>query len=105
MLILARKLGESIAIGDDIRITFLDFNGKQLRIGIEAPRQVAVHRGEIYRLIQAQNRQAAASDVPLADLWGRLTGGRDASGTAGGPTGLPGSVKGESEAGGDKGED
>ena len=38
MLILARKLGESIAIGDDIRITFLDFNGKQLRIGIEAPR-------------------------------------------------------------------
>ena len=74
MLILARKLGESIAIGDDIRITFLDFNGKQLRIGIEAPRQVAVHRGEIYQLIQAQNRQAADSDVPLADLWGRLTG-------------------------------
>lgn len=76
MLILARKLGESIAIGDDIRITFLDFNGKQLRIGIEAPRQVAVHRGEIYQQIQAQNRQAAASDVPLADLWGRLTGRR-----------------------------
>lgn len=74
MLILARKLGESIAIGDDIRITFLDFNGKQLRIGIDAPRQVAVHRGEIYQLIQAQNRQAADSDVPLADLWGRLTG-------------------------------
>jgi len=74
MLILARRVGESIAIGDDIRITFLDFNGKQLRIGIEAPRQVAVHRGEIYQLIQEQNLHAAASDVPLGDLWGRLVG-------------------------------
>ncbi len=58
MLILTRKLGESITIGDDITITFLDIKGKQLRIGIEAPPQVAVHRGEIYRMIQEQNRQA-----------------------------------------------
>jgi carbon storage regulator len=72
MLILTRRLGESIAIGDDIRITFLDFNGRQLRIGIEAPKNVPVHRGEIYRLIQEQNVQAAAPDVTLADVWVKL---------------------------------
>jgi len=73
MLILTRKLGESIAIGDDIKMTFLDLNGKQLRIGIEAPRNVAVHRAEIYKIIQEQNQQAAASDMLLADIWGHLT--------------------------------
>jgi carbon storage regulator len=72
MLILTRKLGESIAVGDDIKITFLEMNGRQLRIGIEAPRSVAVHRGEIYQIIQEQNQQAAASDMTLSDLWGRL---------------------------------
>lgn len=73
MLILTRKLGESIAIGDDIKITILDFNGKQLRIGIEAPRNVPVHRGEIYKVIQEQNLQAAAPDIRLSDIWERLT--------------------------------
>lgn len=72
MLILTRKLGETIAIGDDVKITFLDFNGKQLRMGIDAPRHIAVHRGEIYQAIQEQNRQAATSDVPLNSLWERL---------------------------------
>jgi carbon storage regulator len=72
MLILTRKLGETIAIGDDIKITLLDIKGKQLRIGIEAPQNVSVHRGEIYQMIQEQNRQAAASDVKLSDIWGRL---------------------------------
>ena len=72
MLILTRKMGETIAIGDDVKITFLDFNGKQLRMGIDAPRHIAVHRGEIYQAIQEQNREAAASDVPLASLWERL---------------------------------
>lgn len=73
MLILTRKLGESIAIGDNIRITFLDLNGKQLRLGIEAPRSVAVHRSEVYRIIQEQNLQAADSDIALSDVWGCLT--------------------------------
>ncbi|MCX5855194.1 MAG: carbon storage regulator CsrA [Deltaproteobacteria bacterium] len=72
MLILTRKLGESIAIGDDIRITFLDIKGKQLRIGIEAPKNVSVHRGEIYRLIQEQNLQAAASDMKVSEIWGQI---------------------------------
>ncbi len=59
MLILTRKLGESITIGDDIRITFLETKGKQVRIGIEAPPHIAVHREEIYQLIREQNIQAA----------------------------------------------
>lgn len=73
MLILTRRLGESIAIGDDIKITFLDINGRQLRIGIEAPKNVPVHRGEIYRIIQEQNLQAAAADVKLSDIWDHIS--------------------------------
>jgi carbon storage regulator len=73
MLILTRKLGESIAIGDDIKITFLDIKGKQLRIGIEAPKHVSVHRDEIYQAIQEQNLQAAGSDIQISDVWERLT--------------------------------
>ena len=57
MLILTRKLGESIQIGNDIQITLLDVKGKQIRIGIEAPREVTVHREEVYRMIQEQNLQ------------------------------------------------
>jgi len=62
MLILTRKLGESITIGDDIKITFLEAKGKQVRIGIEAPPHIAVHREEIYQLIREQNIQAAKVD-------------------------------------------
>ena len=72
MLILTRKLGESIAIGDDIKITFLDIKGKHIQIGVEAPKHISVHRGEIYEIIQEQNLQAAASDMKLADIWKRL---------------------------------
>ncbi len=75
MLILTRKLGESIVIGDEIKITFLGMTGKQLRIGIEAPRNVSVHRAEIYQAIQEQNVQASASDIGISDLWEQLTQG------------------------------
>ena len=47
MLILTRKQGESITIGDDIRVTILDVKGKYVRVGVEAPRELAVHRQEI----------------------------------------------------------
>jgi carbon storage regulator len=72
MLILTRKLGESIVIGNDIKITFLDMKGKQLRIGIEAPKGISVHRGEVYSAIQEQNLQAAAADMKITDLWDLL---------------------------------
>ena len=76
MLILTRKLGESIAIGNDIKITLLEIKGKQIRIGIEAPSHVTVHREEIFRIIQEQNIQAANSAGDelqgLPELWNKM---------------------------------
>ncbi len=61
MLILTRKLGESITIGDDIKVSVLGIRGRQVRLGIEAPTKVVVHREEIYVKIQAENRKASGS--------------------------------------------
>jgi carbon storage regulator len=55
MLILTRRPGESIRIGDDVTVTVLALNGNQVRIGIAAPRTVPVHRQEIYARIRAEN--------------------------------------------------
>ena len=59
MLVLTRKLGESIVIGNNVRVTILEMQGKQIRLGIEAPPEVSVHRGEVYERIEAENRLAA----------------------------------------------
>ncbi len=61
MLILTRKLGESITIGDEIKVTVLGVFGRQVRIGIDAPAKIVVHREEIYVKIQQENRNAAKS--------------------------------------------
>jgi carbon storage regulator len=61
MLVLTRKLGESIAINDDIKIVVLQIKGRQVRLGIEAPRDTKIHREEVYLAIQEQNKQAAES--------------------------------------------
>lgn len=61
MLILTRKLGESIAIGDNIKICVLGIHGRQVRIGIDAPPDVIVHREEIYLKVQEENRKASKS--------------------------------------------
>jgi len=68
MLILTRKEGESIIIAGSIRITVLDARGDQVRIGIEAPRDVTVHREEIQQQILAANQQAAGTDRRDVDL-------------------------------------
>ncbi|EEX50778.1 TPA: carbon storage regulator CsrA [Pasteurella multocida] len=58
MLILTRKVGESLLIGDDISITILNIRGNQVKIGIKAPKDVSVHREEIYqRIKQAMDEQ------------------------------------------------
>ena len=59
MLILTRKLGENIRIGDRIKIIILDVKWGQLKLGIDAPPNVAVHREEIYERIRDENRRAA----------------------------------------------
>lgn len=58
MLILTRRVKKSIRIGDDITVVILGVEGSQVRIGISAPRNVAVHREEIYELIQEERRFA-----------------------------------------------
>jgi carbon storage regulator len=64
MLILVRRIGESLMIGDDTRVTVLGARGNHIRIGIEAPKEVPVFREEIYRQIQKQKKiEAAATDV------------------------------------------
>ncbi len=57
MLILTRRIGETLMIGDDVTVSVLQVKGKQVRIGINAPRSVAVHREEIYERIQAEKTQ------------------------------------------------
>ena len=75
MLVLTRKLGESITIGDHIRITVIAIKGNQVKLGIEAPAHTNVHREEVYTRIIEENRKAAATsyhDVStLGKLWRR----------------------------------
>ncbi len=59
MLVLTRRLGETIVIGDDIVIKIVDIHGKQIRVGIEAPSEISVYRGEIYERIMQENKAAA----------------------------------------------
>ncbi|MCI0511748.1 carbon storage regulator CsrA [candidate division KSB1 bacterium] len=59
MLVLTRRIGESIIIGQNIKVMVTDIQGNQVRLGIEAPTEIPVHRGEIYERIKEQNLKAA----------------------------------------------
>lgn len=61
MLVLTRKLGESIRIGDTITVKIVDLDGRHVKLGIEAPKNVSVNREEIYERIQRENRAASIS--------------------------------------------
>ena len=58
MLVLTRRIGETLMVGDEITVTILGINGNQTRIGINAPRDVAVHREEIYEKIQQEKMES-----------------------------------------------
>jgi carbon storage regulator len=67
MLVLTRKLHQSIVIGDQIEVVVLEVRGEQVRLGIKAPKDVTVHRKEIYEQIQEENKSAAnvrPEDIP-----------------------------------------
>ncbi|MBQ7617261.1 MAG: carbon storage regulator CsrA [Desulfovibrio sp.] len=75
MLILTRRPGESLYLGDDIRITVLGLQGKQIKLGLEVPAEMTVYREEVYKRVLEENRQAlAASNEDLmvaANLWNK----------------------------------
>ena len=66
MLILSRRIGETVMVGHDVRITILEVRGCQVRVGIKAPRSVAVHREEIYEKIKRQDERVMAGDRRVA---------------------------------------
>ena len=70
MLVLTRKLGESIIINDNIKVTILGVNGKQIKLGIEAPKGVPILREEIFNKIKKENLEAMQTEVnELLDIY------------------------------------
>ena len=64
MLILTRRVGETLMIGDEVSVTVLGVKGNQVRVGIQAPKSVAVHREEIYKRIQREREQGQTDRPP-----------------------------------------
>ena len=79
MLVLTRRPGESIMIGDDIVVTVLDVRGDVVRVGIRAPRSVQVHREEVYLELQKANREAASPSESAVEALGELLKGGHSS--------------------------
>ena len=97
MLILARRIGESIMIGDQVELTVVDIKGDQVKLGINAPSQVKVYRREVYAAIQEENR-AAASAAPqtlpsLQGLMGRNPPGKPSAAQPATPPSAPGGTQ------------
>lgn len=72
MLILTRKTGEAIAIGDEITVRVLGIQGRQVRLGVTAPTQIPVHREEVYKRILEETKRATSSDQADIQEAGRL---------------------------------
>ena len=68
MLVLTRKLGESIAIDDHIKVVVVQIKGKQVRLGIQAPKETKIHREEVYTAIQEQNKEAVKTPAAVSQV-------------------------------------
>ena len=77
MLVLSRQRDQSIIIGDNVVVTVVDVRGDKVKLGIEAPKEIPVHRQEVYEAIQRENRQAALLKPDDARLLGPNAGTSD----------------------------
>jgi len=78
VLVLTRKTGQNIAIGNEIRISVIEIKGRQVRLGIEAPGEMPIHREEVLLRIQVENQEAAGPSVEdLSQVLDLFTQGRD----------------------------
>jgi carbon storage regulator len=68
MLVLSRQRDETIMIGDDIEVTVVDIRGDKVRLGISAPKEISVHRKEVYEAIKRENRDAAQPKIKPEDI-------------------------------------
>ncbi|MGN6250662.1 MAG: carbon storage regulator CsrA [Marmoricola sp.] len=68
MLVLSRRVGESIVVGDDVTVTVLEVRGDVVRVGIDAPRSVRVHRAELLQDVESTNRASVARDEDAVSL-------------------------------------
>ena len=64
MLILTRKVGESIIVGKDIRVSILEIKGRQVRVGVQAPHSVSIHREEVYRSMRDRDGPSPTAETP-----------------------------------------
>ena len=67
MLILTRRIGETLTIGDNVQVTVLGVKGNQVRLGVNAPKEIPVHREEIYQRIQKEKEANAGQPLPRSD--------------------------------------
>jgi carbon storage regulator len=93
MLVLSRRVGESLVIGDDITVTVIEVRGDTVRLGVDAPRHVRVHRAEVIAAVRAENVAAARADDGVAAALQALARGADPAAGAAPPA--PGTARDE----------
>ena len=103
MLLLTRKLGENIRIGDDVKITIVEVKGNHVKLGIDAPPSVKVHREEIYERIQQENRRNQAQGAAEGTSGGAPPGsaGTDSTRSANGSAAVPRATEEKGDANGE----